>query len=403
MNNNYYVENKTTGKIELHFDKETYVNLNQEQKNEIKSNFLFSRYTSAWVSRAKFPNLYRAEQIAQKLGLENAGTEGEKLTFEEQMQRKEERAERRADYYEYKSEKAAATGEQLQKPINDMHGDIAFFTQPNINTTSGRAFTNHRNKLWAAYEKGIDEFRKSEYYAQRAETARKATERPAKDFCQRRIDEADAHIRKIDRSMEEYEGYKKQIEAGETPHNKYGWEIKINLDEIEKNLDRWEELKGDYISKIAYYDALIQEQGGILYNKDNIKIGYIVKLNKAWRGMVKVTRTGTKNFRARDIDGTGFDLEYNYSEIAEVIKAETEEKKNHPFETGEKYAVQVWEKGQYVEKIFEIVKVTNDKVTIKAGTDRAKAITPRKSYDGKTYYVYCGDGLHAYFTKAATN
>ena len=185
-----YIMNKETGKIELHFDKADYLALSEEQKKDIKSNYLFSRAKSAWVSRAKFPNLYRAEKVAKDLGLLNGGNIGEKLTFAEQMERKAERAEARAERFDYKSNKAEENGKTLQKPINDMHGDIAFFTQPNINSSSGRAFTNKRNRMWEAWEKGFDEFKKSEYYAQRAEIARQTAENTKpkdKAFCDRRI------------------------------------------------------------------------------------------------------------------------------------------------------------------------------------------------------------------------
>lgn len=61
-----YVMNRETGKLELHFDKDDYLALPEESKKEIKSNFLFSR-KNGWVSRAKFPNLYRAESVAKKI------------------------------------------------------------------------------------------------------------------------------------------------------------------------------------------------------------------------------------------------------------------------------------------------------------------------------------------------
>lgn len=64
-----YIMNKETGKIELHFDKADYLALAEDQKKDIKSNYLFSRVKRAWVSRAKFPNLYRAEKVAKDLGL----------------------------------------------------------------------------------------------------------------------------------------------------------------------------------------------------------------------------------------------------------------------------------------------------------------------------------------------
>ena len=135
----YYQINKETQKLELIFSKEEYLALPADMKSAIKSNFLFSRAISGWVSRAKFPNLYNAERIAKAIGAEDRGKVGETLSYEEQMERKAERAEARADRMEYKAKKATERGEALQKPINDMRGDIAFFTQPNISTSSGRA------------------------------------------------------------------------------------------------------------------------------------------------------------------------------------------------------------------------------------------------------------------------
>lgn len=155
-----YIMNKEIGKLEMHFDKDDYMALPEESKKEIKSNFLFSRKAGAWVSRAKFPNLWRAEAVAKKLGLEDGGKVGETLSFREQMERKAERAEARAERYDNKAASAESRAEALQKPINNMHGDISFFTQPNINTTAGRAFTRKRDKMWAAYEKGYEEFKK---------------------------------------------------------------------------------------------------------------------------------------------------------------------------------------------------------------------------------------------------
>ncbi|MBR4590179.1 MAG: hypothetical protein IKO36_05880, partial [Bacteroidaceae bacterium] len=76
---NYYIHNKETGKIELHFDKDDYLALTNDQKRAIKSNFLFSRGTGAWVSRCKYPNLYRPIKVAEALGLVNEGEIGERL------------------------------------------------------------------------------------------------------------------------------------------------------------------------------------------------------------------------------------------------------------------------------------------------------------------------------------
>ena len=72
----YYVRNRETGKLELHFDKADYDGLADEQKREIKGAFLWGRRSGCWISRCKEPNLWRAEQIAKALGLADAGKTG---------------------------------------------------------------------------------------------------------------------------------------------------------------------------------------------------------------------------------------------------------------------------------------------------------------------------------------
>ena len=398
-----YNRNLETGKLELHFDKSEYMALTADQKSEIKSAFLFSRYNSAWVSRCKFPNLYTAERIAKKLGLEQTDATGEKLTFEEQQERKAERAERRAERYDYKSDRAAANGEALQKPINDMHGDISFFTQPNINTSAGRAFTNRRNRMWASYERGIEEFRKSEYYAERAATARKTaadTKTQDKAFCQRRIDEAAASIRKLNKSIDEYNGYMAKIEAGEEVTNKYGWKVNVTPESITANIERWEEIREDELSKLAYYDALIQTAGGVNFSKENIKPGYTVKLNK-WHGeVVEVVSTGAKNIKYRS---SGLTLSASYAEIAEIISDQPKEI-ILPFKIDDIYTVEAWNSAthKYEPKEYKVTKINGYKVTVKHGTDRAKTITARKAYGNDNEYIlYIEDGRNGYICKKA--
>lgn len=397
-----YNRNLETGKLEMHFEKSEYMALSDDQKREIKSNFLFSRYNSAWVSRCKFPNLDRAERIAVSLGLENEGATGEKLSFEEQQERKAERAENRAERYDYKSDRAAAEGARLQAPIDRMHGDIAFFTQPNINTSSGRAFTRQRNRMWESYEKGFDAFRKSEYYAQRAETARQTAanaKAPDKAFCQRRIDEAAANIRKLTKSIDEYNGYMAKIEAGEEVTNKYGWKVDITPESITSNLERWEEIREDELSKLAYYDAMIQAAGGVNFSKDNIKVGYKVRISRYKNQVVEVIGTGTKNITYRFNDG--FALTASYAEIMEVVSKD-EPEINLPFKVDDEYTIDFWNGNSYEPKTYKVIKINGAKVTVKSGNDRAKTITARKGYRGKEWYLTLDkDSLHGFVCKAA--
>lgn len=373
-----YIINKETGKLELHFEKADYMSLSEELKKDIRSNFLFSRVAGAWVSRAKFPNLWRAEAVAKKLGLSNGGKIGEMLSFEEQQQVKAAKAERRAERYEAKAEKAEERGKRLQKPIDGMHGDISFFTQPNINSSSGRTFTNQRNKMFAAWERGFEEFKKSEYYVERAEVARATADqtRPTdKGFIDRRMKDAAKVIKAQQKNLESYNRTLEKISNGQVIKRYDGTEVTL------EDVQSWVENAGDImeqaISKYIYYKNCLDALGGVTFSNDNIEIGYIVELQK-W-GKCKVIGTGPINITYQIMEGgaAGFSGTAAYAEIIKIISAEKHIEK-HPFNVGEKLTVKEWDGKSYRDTEYMITKVTNEKVTIKCGDKRARTLKPRK-------------------------
>lgn len=311
-----YLMNAETQKLEMYFDKSEYMDLSEDDKQSIKSNFLFSRRSGAWISRAKYPNTYRAEQVAKKLGLEYEGMQGETISYEEQLERKAERAEARAERYETRAENAERRADALQKPINDMHGDIAFFTQPNINSAGGRAFTSYRNRLFKSYERGIEEFKKSEYYLKAAETARqtaKDTKPTDKGFCMRRIEEAQKDIRKLKKNLEHYEKIKERLENGETIKNYSGEQIL--LESIIETIERTEMQIETCISKEAYYSVRLDELGGITYNKSNVHIGDKVRLYRS-STIYEVVKVNPKTIYYAAF---GLTLSAKYAEIKEIV------------------------------------------------------------------------------------
>lgn len=328
----YYQINRETQKMELIFDKAEYLALPEQDKRDIKSNFLFSRYAGGWVSRAKWPNTYYAEAVAKRLGAENKGKTGEALSFAEQQERKAERAERRADRMEYRSDKAESEGKRLQKPIDDMHGDIAFFTQPNINSSAGRAFTRQRDRMWASWERGWEEFKKSEYYAERAETARRtAAEAKAptdKGFCERRIAEAEKAIRAQKKNIEGYREDLNRLNSGEVL-TKWGGEP-YTVEEVEGWIESAEEIMEQAMSKAIYYREALDALGGVHFSKGNLNAGDLVYV-KRW-GTVRYERGGPKNFKFAFLqpnmtyaDGSPMIGQASYAEIDRIVKRAEEE------------------------------------------------------------------------------
>ena len=368
--NNYYVCNLETGKLELHFEKSVYAALSDAQKASIKSTFLWGRNSGCWISRAKEPHLYHAEQVAKSLGLADAGRTGERISFGDQMQRKQERAEARADRYEARAANAAARGEALQKPINDMHGDIAFFTQPNINSSAGRAFTRRRERMFAAFERGSDEFRKSEYWQGRAAEARKTADgRGMNDpaFLVRRIRECESGVRKIKKAIEANDEVLRKIENG-TPPKRFNGET-ITLEDVE----RWNENAIDRLEveldKLGFYQERLEAIGGVQFSADSIKPGYIVRLER-W-GDCRVVSTGPKNFTYQTkLDGVA--LTGSYAEIVAIVKAQEAKPARHPFKVGDTFSCSRWNaQERKAEKLeYRIIRATDKSVTLQTGDEK---------------------------------
>lgn len=396
----YYIINRETEKLELHFDKSEYQALSDDQKSTIKSNFLFSRYGGCWVSRAKIPNLWRAEQVAKSLGAENQGKTGELLSFEEKMERKAARAEERAERMDARADAAEQRGEQLQKPINARRGDIAFFTQPNINTSSGRTFTRQREKMFAAFERGMDEFKKSEYYAERAEAARRtANLENSKDkaFCDRRVKDAQKNIKAIQKNLDHYHAMLECDGMGEQQKRFDG--TPIERVEIERWIEDAEERLESEISRLCYYQSCIDDLGGVQFSKENIKPGYVVKI-KHYNNCT-VLRTGPKNIIYRTPNG--FDLTAAYAEILEIVKAEETIKPTHPFKVGETFEIGAYVDGHRVKQVWEIVKSTATTVTLKnqtTGENIRRTPKIRWTCEGDKWALCIGDYIDSMFYRS---
>lgn len=363
----YFIRNRETGKLELHFDKATYDALNDGQKREIKSAFLWGRRSGCWISRAKEPNLWRAERVAKTLGLTDAGTIGERLSFAEQQERKTERAQRRAERFDGYADSAAERGRRLQQPIENMRGDIAFFTQPNINSNAGRAFTQRRDRMFNAYEKGFKEFNKSAYYRDRAATARETAdlrELRDKGFVSRRIAECESNLRKLRKNIAEYENdLMPKAQAGTLKH--YDG-TPFHAEAVQAQIDTWLDRMEAELDKLGYYQDALDALGGVTFSKENIKPGYVVKVQR-W-GNVRVLSTGPKNFTAAA--GSGLALTHAYAEIVEVVSAQEEVSKTHPFKVGESFALRNGE-------THTIVKATAKTVTLSDGKGNTYRATPK--------------------------
>lgn len=309
-----YVLNQETSKLELHFTKAEYQALSESLKSEIKSAFLFSGKAGAWVSRST-NNHWRAEAVAKKLKLENGGNIGERLSYAEQLEVKSEKAEARAERYEQYSDNAAKRAEALQSQFNEYRKDIAWLTQPIIAGHAGsRAFANHRNKVMARYERGFEEYKKSDYYLDRAATARGTASNVKledKAYLGNKIKESNKTLKMYQEHIVKYEEALYKIQQGETLKNRLGEALTEDYIEqcIEDRLEKyeWEQ------DKLSFLEDCLLKIGGITYSKENVKVNDMVKIRGSWCKVLSANPT-----TVRVLNSLGWDwMKYPYSEVQE--------------------------------------------------------------------------------------
>lgn len=356
-----YNLNQETQKIELHFEKSEYMALSEELKKEIQSSFLWSGKAGAWVSRS-INNHYRALKVAEKLGLENGGKTGERLSYAEELERKAERAERRADRYEQYAENATDRAKNLQSALESHRGDIAFFTQPIIPGHSGsQAFANYRERLYKRYEKGFEEYQRSDYYKERAATARTTADNAKlKDrvYLHNRIKEQNSILKKLQESIVAREQNLYKLQQGEELKAWDGTLLTIEGQEkgIEATLEKYEWEYG----KLEFFEKCLDELGGIQFSKENIKVGYIVNM-KRW-GRCEIISADPVNVTFKILDGgaTGGCLTEPYAAIVEIVEAkETKQTIENPYKAGDILCKHYgMDSSNKVYKAFQVVKVT---------------------------------------------
>ncbi|GAA0082911.1 DUF3560 domain-containing protein [Clostridium sp. CTA-6] len=391
-----YINNLETGKIELHFTKEEYKALSEDLKKELKRTYLFSRYAQAWVSRSK-NNHYSALKVAEKLGFTEEEEQGERLSYEEELNRKAEKAERRIGRYENYSDNAVKRAESLQNDFNSHRGDIAFITQPNINSASGRSFTNYRNKIMNRYNKGFEEYRKSDYFKEKAQASQRTankTQLKDKVYLCNRTKECDSLIKK-------YESYIVTVE-----------EKQANGDiEAEKRIKKYLRELEYQIDKKAFMQNCLDELGGI-FSKENIKAGYLILIRHGW---AKVEKVNTKTVYCKYLEAPLNDWvsKVDYSEIQQIkvpegFKEEKEEIKN-PYKVND-ILVTYNISGNRVITAYQVIKVTPKGIQIqKINIENNKPIKDsftldkpcRKKVVKSNYnnFIGCYDGdwqLHPY-------
>lgn len=162
-----------------------------------------------------------------------------------------------------------------------------------------------------------------------------------RSYLSNRIEECNKNIREYERRI---------VRAEETQNESH---METLLEKMEYELD-----------KLAFIHNKLDEIGGVQFNKDNLKAGYLVKIRGSWGTVVKA------NPKTVDVkyEVVPYTLKYAYAEIQDMRIPEgwLEKKKEvvNPFEVDD-IVIRTDIGGNTIIKAFQVVKKTDKSVTIK--------------------------------------
>lgn len=244
-----YYKLNSDNKVELHLkDKDTYKNLPEEVQKDIKSGFVWGRQRKAWVSRSKGGHI---PWSMRKYDIPYQGADQIK-SFEESEEQKANRLSAKADRFRTYSHNAQKRAETLQAEFNRLRKDWSWLTQPNINSSAGRSFTNSRNKVLNRYERGFEEYRKAgnlSEYASNLEISASQAELKDLGYLNNRLKEN----RKVLNQFKKFEAYYKEIMKGDNLSDETLMYLDGKMNFYKRAFDKYEYYK-------HFYDTLIEEK-----------------------------------------------------------------------------------------------------------------------------------------------
>lgn len=271
---NYFIKNLETGKLNLFTSKEFYTQLDEHDKKDIKRFCLFSRTIGGWVSKAIFERTTYLRQKLISLGFEYKGTQGEKIPFAEKIERKQERAEQRAERYLQFSQNAEKRSLSLYNESQKMASFIPFGQPILVGHHSEKRDRAFRNKISQKMDNSIMEADKASYFRDRAATAKQTAEGKKYNdpgYLQRRIADVEADIRQLQRFREgKIYHYSEPKEISEERKALYDQQIS------EKEEER------------QFYLYCIETCGVVVWNRETLKDKTEVLIRGRWQGIAKL-------------------------------------------------------------------------------------------------------------------
>jgi hypothetical protein len=204
----------------------------------------------------------------------------------------------------------------------------------------------------------MDEYRKSEYFKDRAETAREtASMEKFKDavYLHNRIKECNSNIKTFQKNIVQLENTLYKIGQGEEIKNYHG--NIITAEKTEENINYWLEKMEAELDKLAYMENCL-DACGVKFNKDNIRAGYIVNM-KRW-GKCEIISCGSVNVQYKILTGgaAGLGGSEPYEAITEILQVKEAPAIINPYTVGDILTKNYMASGK-IYKAYQVVKTAD--------------------------------------------
>jgi hypothetical protein len=279
----------------------------EADRDTIKRNCLWSKSRDCWVSKAKADRarMWLGDVLA-RLGFEDRGQEGERLTFAEQVEAKQERAEVRAERAEDRADAAGEEWERRHRASDAITEHIPFGQPILVGHHSEKRHRRDLERSNAHLDKAVAAAEKRKHYEGRAEAARRTAEgKQYSDpgFLGRRIREQEAEERDLLRRLEG----KGLINGAATISDDY-----------RERLTRFLE---DCRDKLGFYRHCLETCGRTVYDRETLAGKACVLIRGTWERVAKLNRTTVAvyntAFPAEDSQKK-YALKYLYAEVRDA-------------------------------------------------------------------------------------
>lgn len=221
----------------------------------------------------------------------------QRATLTERQEAKVARAEERADRYAERAQAAEGRSQTLYGQAREMAEGIPFGQPILVGHHSEKRDRNYRERICNRFEKSFEEQKKAEYYRGKAGGAQRTAAPKSLAFMQRRLEEAKASLRDVERKLE-------QARAG----GHVEWEARLLLRQSEEQ------------KAITYWEEQIAAAGGVHYSKENVKVGDLIMRAKRGGSVHVVTRVNPKSVSVEEkIGGYTWKHTIPYAEIKDLI------------------------------------------------------------------------------------